>query len=543
MLKKFSIAAFCIISFVAQAADNRVPDSLEQINADLLAKKAKAEPFNDKDIKVDLESLGLDEIDSKDNAKNNNPTPTNTKAAEVPVAKSKTNTTAAVETPSSKPTTATTTQTKEIKSPATTNTSSPATATAPKETQTKTKLLTQPTKTDNKTTDDKLAATQDSATNSAKDNDKKNANITTTPTNQSSTVINQDNTKTKLLPISGTEIKNIGNTAISKIQGLVEKVKNVTTETNKTEVTTTNTTEQKNPNHVNDLKSQNLKKQLAAKRAAKKQAELNEKKRAEKLAKLNKLRQKYLIKIDSPKTDSDEDTRESEDLEEEEVKIVPHKKEINKFVSYETPAPPILNRYRSHDNVGIPVFLTKKEKIDNLFRSVLQEDISYFNSALEDISDPNVKNMAGDTILTYAILLQKHDVIASILGKGADPNMINNLGYTPLQLAIEMSDVSSFNLLVNANADVNYVDGFGRTYLMHSARVGLLSATETLIKKGVDVNMMDADGFTALAIANRHKQELTVALLLKHGAKTWVEKPYEPKEESLIKELDNRWQN
>jgi ankyrin repeat protein len=84
-------------------------------------------------------------------------------------------------------------------------------------------------------------------------------------------------------------------------------------------------------------------------------------------------------------------------------------------------------------------------------------------------------------------------------------------------------------------------DAFGRTYLMHAARLGFLPAVDLLIGRGIDVNAMDNDGFTALSIAYRHKKELIVQYLLKNGAKTWIEKPYKPEDQSLIKELENRW--
>jgi ankyrin repeat protein len=68
-----------------------------------------------------------------------------------------------------------------------------------------------------------------------------------------------------------------------------------------------------------------------------------------------------------------------------------------------------------------------------------------------------------------------------------------------------------------------------------------LPAVDLLIKSNVDINEMDNDGFTALAFAYRFKKELVVQYLLKNGAKTWVERPYNPQFKSLIKELNNRW--
>lgn len=44
---------------------NQKLDSLEEITAELNAQKAAEEPFSDKDVKVDIESLGLDSVDDK----------------------------------------------------------------------------------------------------------------------------------------------------------------------------------------------------------------------------------------------------------------------------------------------------------------------------------------------------------------------------------------------------------------------------------------------------------------------------------------------
>jgi hypothetical protein len=289
----------------------------------------------------------------------------------------------------------------------------------------------------------------------------------------------------------------------------------------------------KTAKYINSTKKKNLKKRLEEEERKKH----NEKLREEKLKKLNELREKYLIKAKvKPEDQADEDI-----LDDEDEKIVPHKKEINRFISEEMPAYPILNRYRTSDNLHIPIIPTTKEKIDLLFDSIAFGTIGYFNAAYKNVQNPNARNQNGDTLLTYAIIMQKYFVVASLLAKGADPNMPNALKYTPLDIAIEMLDFKSIELLVKNKADVNYLDNFGRTYLMHAARVGFLPAVELLVERGVDINAMDDDGFTALSIAYRHKKEIIVKFLLKNGAKTWIEKPYEPQKQSLIKELENRW--
>ena len=217
------------------------------------------------------------------------------------------------------------------------------------------------------------------------------------------------------------------------------------------------------------------------------------------------------------------------------------KKDLNPFASEEMPALPILNRYRSGDNNHIPIILTPREKVDLLFKAISTNNVSFFNDSYRGVENPNVQNAFGDTILTYAMLMRRYSIVASIVAKGADVNRANKLGYTPVNIAIELLDFKLLEILVNNKADLNYLDAFGRSYLMHAARVGFLPAADLFLSNGIDVNLMDKDGFTALAIAYRHNKEVIAQYLLKHGAKTWIEKPYDPKNQSLIQELENRW--
>ena len=64
---------------------------------------------------------------------------------------------------------------------------------------------------------------------------------------------------------------------------------------------------------------------------------------------------------------------------------------------------------------------------------------------------------------------------------------------------------------------------------------------DLLIKNNVAINDMDDDGFTALSIAYRHRKELVVQYLLKNGAKTWIEKTYNPQKKYFINDLNDRW--
>ena len=274
--------------------------------------------------------------------------------------------------------------------------------------------------------------------------------------------------------------------------------------------------------YINAQKKKNLKKRSEMERQKKE----NAKKQKNKIAKFNELRDLYLL--DSSEGDTEE-------------KIMPRKKDLNPFISEEMPALPILNHYRSEENNHIPIILTPRERVDLLFKAISMNSVSSFNDSYRGVENPNAQNAFGDTILTYALLMRRYPIVASIIAKGADVNRANKLGYTPVNIAIELLDFKLLEMLVSNKADLNYLDAFGRSYLMNAARVGFLPAVDLFVSSGVDINLMDNDGFTALAISYSHKKEIIVQYLLKHGAKTWIEKPYDPKKQSLIQELENRW--
>jgi hypothetical protein len=236
----------------------------------------------------------------------------------------------------------------------------------------------------------------------------------------------------------------------------------------------------------------------------------------------------------------EKDLNLDEDLQDNDI-IKPHPKTLAPFLLDELPALPILNRSRSQDNYHIPYVYTPKEYIDIMFSAISLGSVSYFNEAFKYVLNPNITNDQGDTVLTYSIYLKKYSIMASVLAKGADPNLPNQLGHLPVSIAIELNDFVALEMLAKANADLKYRDLFGRTFLMQASRLGFLPAVDLLIKSNVDINEMDNDGFTALAFAYRFKKELVVQYLLKNGAKTWVERPYNPQFKSLIKELNNRW--
>jgi len=262
---------------------------------------------------------------------------------------------------------------------------------------------------------------------------------------------------------------------------------------------------------------------------------LSELKQQQKIQKLEALRQRYLQQGEG------DDVYGGVSHYQLMSKVIPQKKIPPKFFGNEVP-PPLLNRFRSFDNKHHPIIISNYEKIDFMFKAIAENRIDDFNSIYSLINDPNIKNSFGDTLLTFAILMRRYDAVSSIISKGADPDLANNLGYTPLNIAIEMVDYKSASILIDiGDTNVNFIDDLGRTYLMQAARVGSLLITDLLINKGVDVNISDNSGITALAIAHKHKKDIVAKYLSKYGAKSWIKKNYIDDDTSMIDDLFNKW--
>ena len=246
------------------------------------------------------------------------------------------------------------------------------------------------------------------------------------------------------------------------------------------------------------------------------------------------LRQKYVYPL--------QDGDEYQDLKASYAR--PQKKDLNHYIKDEAPALPILSRFRTNDNLHIPVIPTPQERINHLFSTIDKQNVRYFNSSYKYVQNPNAYNIYGETLLTYAIQRRNYQILASILARGADPNLSNKLGHSPAAIAIEIKDFMAFQMLFENGANLNFRDKFGRNYLMYAARVGFLPAVEYLIDKGIDINSRDDDGFTPLAIANKNNRQLVIKYLVKNGAKAWSpdDQQNNVNQISIMRELQNRWQ-
>ena len=93
-------------------------------------------------------------------------------------------------------------------------------------------------------------------------------------------------------------------------------------------------------------------------------------------------------------------------------------------------------------------------------------------------------------------------MIQSLLSHGADVDVRNRAGRTALTAAVltQAADAALLRLLLEAGADVQSIGVDTRTALHHAVERGRYTYAELLLDSGADVNAADADGNTALVL-------------------------------------------
>jgi ankyrin repeat protein len=124
----------------------------------------------------------------------------------------------------------------------------------------------------------------------------------------------------------------------------------------------------------------------------------------------------------------------------------------------------------------------------------------------------NGRGPGGSTPLMYAVLYGNAALVAGLLERGADPNLRNHAGATALTWAVD--DAEKVKLLVDAGADVNTASEFGRTPLMLAAAQAHTTPTIKLLLAGG----AEPTSAALTAAAGRGNLEV-VRLLLAAGAR------------------------
>ncbi len=158
-----------------------------------------------------------------------------------------------------------------------------------------------------------------------------------------------------------------------------------------------------------------------------------------------------------------------------------------------------------------------------LSRTAATGDLNAIRTVLDSGMDPNARDDSGTTLLHYAVLHNRSDLMKLLLEHNADVNAAVTApgvetGATPLIYAVVEDNVPLVKLLISrgAHADVSYRSG--TTALHVAASGGMTEVVRLLLQNGAVPVGRDKDGLTALDISVRNGAQDVVALLLEAGS-------------------------
>lgn len=158
---------------------------------------------------------------------------------------------------------------------------------------------------------------------------------------------------------------------------------------------------------------------------------------------------------------------------------------------------------------------------EEFFKALKQSDSASVKLFLQGGIDPNVKNKAGETALTFAAVNSNVEVL-KILAEKANLNLPDRLGNTPLYIALKKEKIENYEFLLEKGADPN---SFGTARNVANQSVlyvaVLQNKTETvkkLLEKGANPDLADSDGSIPLSeqvLIPKPNMEVTKMLLEK----------------------------
>jgi ankyrin repeat protein len=158
------------------------------------------------------------------------------------------------------------------------------------------------------------------------------------------------------------------------------------------------------------------------------------------------------------------------------------------------------------------------------FRAIKLDDAVAVKGFVQGGINPNAKNEAGETALTFAIQHSEDNLIKVLIEK-ADINMRDELGNAPLHLALKKEKDDIFKLLLEKKADVNIPGrGSAKTNDQTVLYIAVARNDEELIRdlldRGADPNKADSVGSLPLveAVLSESLNIEIVKMLIEKGA-------------------------
>ncbi|XP_066582490.1 ankyrin repeat, SAM and basic leucine zipper domain-containing protein 1-like [Prorops nasuta] len=138
--------------------------------------------------------------------------------------------------------------------------------------------------------------------------------------------------------------------------------------------------------------------------------------------------------------------------------------------------------------------------------------------------DVNEFLYTGWTLLLYACLAAKPNIVEYLLTHGADPNKHKD-GYTPLISLCNSQNISAddcfacLRLLIEAKANANDTNKLRETPLICASKSKNIEFLSSLMQHVKDINATDSEGRTALMYATIANRLDTVCFLLENNAR------------------------
>lgn len=132
----------------------------------------------------------------------------------------------------------------------------------------------------------------------------------------------------------------------------------------------------------------------------------------------------------------------------------------------------------------------------DLLRAVKGWYIATVQLLLDRGADVNVKDKKGITVLMWAALHCRTDIVKSLLAKGSNVNAKDKKGRTALMAAAHFGDTEIVKLLLDHGADVNVKDKKGETALKRAKKAGKTKIIELLKQHGAkdEIKEIGRDG-------------------------------------------------
>ena len=180
---------------------------------------------------------------------------------------------------------------------------------------------------------------------------------------------------------------------------------------------------------------------------------------------------------------------------------------------------PIIDRY-IHFTFDRDVNQTNENRYTPLIEAVKNRDEQSMIVVLEHPKiNLNETDQDGYTALHLLLILEKEEIIKSILEKGASVIPTTKYGNTALHLAAMRKNTRVFDMLLNYGADTNSVNNKGWNTLHEAVSHGREKNVRIILEKGSYINEKDIYGKKPIDIARERGNTDIVALLTRAGAR------------------------